>query len=139
VWEKSFLRRSAFPGCRSAHQLAIPVALAQCKQIVIPFAICVRAKIWVLKAFANYADINLAIRCFIHRVEGLLLGVNPADCLLARQAPIAGHVSDVSYVFVGTRTVGFIDASDFVFFHIQLLAKGTPVWKNSLDKGGSSL
>jgi len=102
-------------------ELAGAIALVEREQVVVPFAVCMRSKIWVFADFANNADIDFATAELIDCIEGFLIGINPADCFVARHAPLVGEISDVGDVLMTAHPIGLCNACDLKFWHELLL------------------
>src|SRR5580692_7019693 len=86
------------PSSLGGDELTSAIALVERQQVVVPFAVCVSPKVWVLTSLPNNADVHFATAGPVHCVEVFLFGINPADRFFARHAPVVSKISDVGDV-----------------------------------------
>jgi hypothetical protein len=105
----------------SAYEWARAVALALCKQIVIPFAVGVRTEVRVFAGLAHHADVTPLAAGLVHGKKLVFPGVDLSDdCFSDHSPPVGRIVGDVAYmgdVFMWAVAVKFIDAGDLIFSH----------------------
>jgi hypothetical protein len=116
-------RRVAAAPIRLTNQPARPIAFSLGQEVVVPFAVRVRAEIRQLSRLSDHTDIHFATGKAIDRVERLQFGVDLLDRQFTSDLPSVGHVSDVGYVFVRAKPIWFRHAVDVVFFQLNSLVR----------------
>lgn len=100
---------------------ATAVALSLCKQVVVPFTICMCAQVRGFHSVsANDADVAPLACALINRVELVDVAVDLLDCRLPRDAPLLAEVSDVRDVFVRALMMRLVDARYVILCHVCL-------------------
>jgi hypothetical protein len=105
------------PSRLGSDELTGAIALVERQQVVVPFAVCMSPKVWVLTSLPNNADVHFAAAGPFHCVEVFLFGINPADCFFACHAPVVSKISDVCDVLMAAHTIGLCYTRDLKFWH----------------------